>query len=456
MSSKLISKYDTRVPRYTSYPTAPHFHSGIDGETTRNWLQDLPSTQPLSLYVHIPFCKTICWFCGCHTRGANSYTPIAKYLETLKQEIQMVARNLATSHDSEKPLQPVHHLHFGGGSPSILSPQDFRDLVQFLKSEFDFNDDAEIAIELDPRTTTPELISAMAEVGVTRASVGVQDLTPEVQKAINRIQPFDMVRDTILGLKQAGILGINIDLMYGLPHQTIDNVCQTIKQITPLEPDRLAVFGYAHVPWMRKHQKQLAEDSLPGTDERWAQACAARDILVAEGYTAIGFDHFAHPSDDLSVALADGTLNRNFQGYTNDTTSTLIGFGVSGISELPQGYAINDGDLLGYTRSIEAGEHATRRGISVSVDDKARRAIIERLMCDLRVDVASIAAAYDIAMDELREDYALLDDMAKDGLLVREADIITLTETGRPFVRAACAAFDRYFRPGEKKHSKAV
>ncbi len=453
MSSKLISKYDTRVPRYTSYPTAPHFHSGIDGATTHKWLQAIPASQPLSLYVHIPFCKTICWFCGCHTRGANAYSPVAQYLKTLKQEIKMVARTL---NPMGQAPQPVHHLHFGGGSPSILSPDDFRDLVALLKTEFSFRDSAEIAIELDPRTTSAELIAAMADVGVTRASVGVQDLTPKVQEAINRIQPYSMVQETITALRTAGIHGINIDLMYGLPHQTVDNVRETIEQILPLNPDRLAVFGYAHVPWMRKHQKRIAETTLPGTEDRWQQACTARDMLVDAGYAAIGFDHFAHPNDDLAIALKSGSLNRNFQGYTSDTAGTLIGFGASGISELPQGYAINDGDIPGYTQSIESGEHATRRGIAVSVDDKARRAIIERLMCDLRVDVATIAAAYDIAIEQLRKDYDLLDDMAQDGLLTRNNDVISLTEAGRPFVRAACAAFDRYFRPGEQKHSKAV
>jgi len=453
MLSKLISKYDTRVPRYTSYPTAPHFHNQITGETVRGWLQDLPSSQQLSLYIHIPFCETICWFCGCHTRGANTYSPVTKYLKTLKQEIRLIAKTLS---DTGKAPQPVHHLHFGGGSPSILSGDDFRDIMATLRDAFTFRDDAEIAIELDPRTTKPALVQAMADTGVTRASVGVQDLTEKVQKTINRIQPYDMVAATIHNLRDVGIDKINLDVMYGLPYQTVENVQDTIRQLLPLDPARFAVFGYAHVPWMRKHQKNIPEDQLPDTEVRWEQASTARDMLINAGYAAIGFDHYAHPDDDLAIALEKGTLNRNFQGYTSDTANTLIGMGTSGISELPQGYAINDGDIASYTASIENGEQPIRRGIAVSDEDKTRRAIIERLMCDLRVNVASLASAHSFDIEKLRHDYTHLDEMAGDGLLKREGDLVTLTEAGRPFVRSACAAFDHYFMPGEQKHSKGI
>ncbi len=453
MTTELIAKYDSRIPRYTSYPTAPHFHAGVTPGHFHDWLRGLAPTQELSLYLHIPYCESLCWFCGCHTRGASSYAPVAAYIETLKSEIRLIARLLG---GGGRAPQPVRQVHFGGGSPSILAAPDFTDLIEALRRDFRFRDDVEIAVELDPRTTHPDLIAAMAAAGVTRASVGVQDLTPAVQKAIHRIQPYAMVERAIQGLRDAGIAHINVDLMYGLPLQTEANVRDTVTRVLALSPDRLAVFGYAHVPWMRKLQTLIPEDTLPGIAERWAQANAARDLLLSNGYTAIGFDHYAHPEDDLARALANGSLNRNFQGYTSDTATALIGMGASGISELPQGYAVNDGDIAAYAEAIAAGRPATRRGIAFSVEDKARRAIIERLMCDLRVDIAATAALHGIDISDLRADYPRLADMENDGLLVRDGDVVRITESGRPFVRSACAAFDRYLVEGEQRHSRAV
>ncbi|MBN2751839.1 MAG: oxygen-independent coproporphyrinogen III oxidase [Rhodospirillaceae bacterium] len=453
MPTELIAKYDARIPRYTSYPTAPHFHAGITAEMFRGWLSALAPTQELSLYLHIPYCEVLCWFCGCHTRGAPSYGPVANYLSSLKQEISMVASHLGKG---TRAPQPIRYLHFGGGSPSILSAPDFEDLMGMLRDAFSFHDTTEIAIELDPRTTQPDLIASMARCGVRRASVGVQDLTPTVQKAIHRIQPFSMVERTITGLRDVGINHINVDLMYGLPHQTQANIRETIEKILPLAPDRLAVFGYAHVPWMRKLQNLIPEAALPGAPERWAQACLAREMLLSAGYVEIGFDHYAHPSDDLAIALSKGTLNRNFQGYTSDNTTALIGMGASGISELPQGYAVNDADIAGYAATIATNTFATKRGIAVSVEDKARRAIIERLMCDLRVDVAATATLHGVDISDLRNAYARLSEMENDGLLTRSGDIVAMTEAGRPFVRSACAAFDRYLVAGEQRHSRSV
>ncbi|MGE4527098.1 MAG: oxygen-independent coproporphyrinogen III oxidase [Rhodospirillaceae bacterium] len=453
MPTELIAKYDARIPRYTSYPTAPHFHAGVSPEVFGGWLDALSPAQELSLYLHVPYCEVLCWFCGCHTRGTTTYTPVASYLDTLKREIRLIGERLGAG---DRAPQPVRHLHFGGGSPSILAAEDFAGLMADLRSAFTYRDDAAIAIELDPRTTRPELVAAMAKAGVTRASVGVQDLTPKVQKAIHRIQPFSVVEKTITALRAVGIDHINVDLMYGLPYQTQDNVRDTIGRILTLAPDRLAVFGYAHVPWMRKHQNLIAEDTLPDAPERWDQAMLARELLLAAGYVEIGFDHYARPEDDLALALAAGTLNRNFQGYTSDTATALIGIGASGISELPQGYAVNDGDIAAYKESIAAGQYATRRGIAVSVEDKARRAIIERLMCDLRVDVAATAALHGVDISDLRADYPRLTEMESDGLLTRSGDIVAMTEAGRPFVRSACAAFDRYLVAGEQRHSRAV
>ncbi len=449
MRLDLVSKYDRRIPRYTSYPTAPHFNPAIGADMYRGWLSGLSPTTELSLYLHIAYCAEMCWFCGCHTKISRKYAPIADYMDVLHQEIDQVAACLPAR-------MPVRHVHFGGGSPTILTPEDFTAAIQKLRDTFTLIPGAEIAVEIDPRTTNEAYCDALAACGITRASLGVQDFNPTVQAAINRIQPYEMVERVVGWLKERNITDINLDLIYGLPHQTTESLLQTIDQATELAPRRVSLFGYAHVPWMKKHQTLIPEESLPTQEQRWEQYEQSSARLVAHGFVAIGLDHFAAPDDMLSRALADGQLHRNFQGYTTDASTALIAFGASGIGFLPQGYAANAVDIHAYKNTIRAGELAITRGIEISADDLFRRDIIERLMCDLHVDLAIVAARHGRDPKSLLPELHSLLPMQADGLLVVDGYSVRMTDEGRPLVRAACAAFDQYLQAGEQRHSKAV
>lgn len=444
----LQTKYDLRLPRYTSYPTAPHFHAGVDASVVKGWLKELNPQVPLSLYFHIAYCAEMCWFCGCHTRITKKYNPVADYLGVLFKEIDLVAQALPTT-------MPVKHIHFGGGSPTVLTPEDFVGLMRHIRSRFAVGG-GEVAVELDPRTATEEYVKALAEAGVTRASIGVQDFNPKVQAAINRIQPFEISFNTAQWLRANGITEVNMDLVYGLPYQTAESVLETIDKAMEIAPVRIALFGYAHVPWMKKHQKLIPEDVLPDAKERWRQYLAATRRLVENGYVAIGLDHFALPSDPMAQAVMNGQLHRNFQGYTTDDADILIGMGASGISSLPQGYAANELGIEAYKRAINSGQLAFNRGIAISDEDRLRRAIIERLMCDLEVDVAAVAAKFGRKGEEFAGDIASLEPMIEDGILNIEGLKVRMTPDGRPLVRAACAAFDKYLKRGETRHSRAV
>jgi oxygen-independent coproporphyrinogen-3 oxidase len=449
MRSDLAAKYDLRVPRYTSYPTAPHFSPAIGAERYGAWLGQLPEATKLSLYLHIAYCAEMCWFCGCHTKITQRYAPIADYLDCLWREIDLVVAKLPTR-------MAASHIHFGGGTPSILTPEDFVATIDRLRERFLLTGNAEIAVELDPRTADETYIKAMTRAGVNRASIGVQDFNPVVQKAINRIQPYDVTARVIAWLREQGIADINMDLIYGLPYQTEASLAETIGLAVEFAPRRIALFGYAHVPWMKKHQTLIPEDALPGIDERWRQYEGAAKQLIAAGYVQVGLDHFAVASDPMAVALKERRLHRNFQGYTTDGAEVLIGFGASGIGSLPQGYVGNETTIHGYKDLIRAGKLATARGIAVDQDDLLRRTLIERLMCDLTLDIDALCASFDTDPTQFDEDIARLAPMREDGLVLIEGRRLTMTDEGRPLVRAACAAFDRYLHQGEMRHSRAV
>lgn len=304
MTLAIASKYDLRVPRYTSYPTAPHFGPQVDAAVYREWLSALDPAEEISLYFHVPFCESLCWFCGCHTKIVRRYEPVANYLDTLFAELDLVADILPARFR-------VRHIHWGGGSPTMLQPDDWRRGAERLNSRFDIATDAEIAVEMDPRTATEGSVAALAQVGVNRASIGVQDFDPAVQHAINRVQPFEVTARVIDWLRDHGIGNINMDLMYGLPHQTLAGVESMVEKAVSLRPSRVAVFGYAHVPWMKSHQRLIQEEALPGADDRWKQFGRISDRLVAAGYVAIGLDHFALPGDSLAVAMAEGRLRKS-------------------------------------------------------------------------------------------------------------------------------------------------
>ena len=328
MEAQILSRYaDRPLPRYTSYPTAPHFSAGVDGDVYRDWLGAVRADSAASLYLHIPFCRSMCWYCGCHTTVTARDAPIAQYLAALHREIDLVA-------DALPGRVTAQHIHFGGGTPTLMKPEQFGLLMGRLRDCFDIAADAEVAIEIDPRTLDPAMIDALAEGGVTRASLGVQSFDPVVQLAINRVQSFDETKQAIEGLRAAGIAAVNFDLIYGLPHQTIKSCIETAVQALELAPDRFAVFGYAHVPQFKLHQRKIQESALSDCATRFAQSEAIAAVLVGAGYVRIGLDHFARPEDELTCAFGAGTLHRNFQGYTTDGCDTLLGFGASSIGRL--------------------------------------------------------------------------------------------------------------------------
>jgi oxygen-independent coproporphyrinogen III oxidase len=449
MRADLAAKYDLRVPRYTSYPTAPHFGPGVGAAAYGKWLGEMPADMPLSLYLHIAYCAEMCWFCACNLKITKRYEPVADYMECLWREIELVATRLPAR-------MTARHVHFGGGTPTILTPADFTATVERLRKNFAFARDAEIAVELDPRTTDRDYVRAMVAAGVTRASMGVQDFNPKVQEAVNRIQPYDITARVFDWLRADGVTEINMDLIYGLPYQTVASVVETIDLAVGLAPRRIALFGYAHVPWMKKHQRLIPEEALPDIGQRWQQYDAAAARLIESGYVVVGLDHFARADDEIARALIEGRLHRNFQGYTTDAAPALIGLGASGIGSLPQGYVANDPSIHAYKQLVRQGQLATSRGIAISDDDRLRRTLIERLMCDLRVDVDAIARSFGADATQFDPDIAALADMEADGLLVRTGRRVAMTDEGRPLVRAACARFDRYLKAGETRHSKAV
>lgn len=436
------------VPRYTSYPTAPHFSDAVGPTTTAEWLGGLSVATRLSLYLHVPYCRELCSYCGCHTRATRKSEPLDAYAAILSREIDLVAR--------KTPARTVIHAHWGGGTPSMLGGARLLGMTDALRSRFAFAPDAEISIELDPRYVDEELVDALAIGGFSRVSLGVQDFNPHVQKAIGRVQPFETVARAVALLRQRGFGAINLDLMYGLPHQTEEDVIRTAELAASLEPSRLAIFGYAHAPWFAKRQQLIDSAALPGAAERLRQAAAARNALVGQGFSVIGLDHFARPDDPLAVAARAGKLRRNFQGYTTDQAEALLPFGASSIGRLPQGYVQNAPDVGSWRRAIEAGRLATVKGVAFSREDLARAAVIERLMCDFSVDYGEIAAqmlgdvgAFDAAEVDLSQ-------LIREGVAIREGRRVMVTEAGRPFMRLVASAFDAYLPARAARHSVAV
>ncbi|MEM6463981.1 MAG: oxygen-independent coproporphyrinogen III oxidase [Pseudomonadota bacterium] len=446
----LFERLERPTPRYTSYPTAPHFHAGVDGACYRNWLGSLESGSALSLYIHIPFCDRLCWFCGCTTKQTRKYKPIERYLQSLFKEIATVASTVPAG-------IPVTALHLGGGSPTMLAPTDFAALAEQIRTRFHLRSDAEISIEMDPNDLEEEKYDAMARFGMTRASLGVQDFDPHVQEAINRPQSFEQTRCVVEAMRERGVQSVNLDVLYGLPHQTRKTIEDTVEKTISLTPDRIALFGYAHVPWIKKHQKMIDEAALPGTIERFRQANLAAELLEANGYRRIGMDHFALEHDEMSEAERNGTLNRNFQGYTTDKADALIGLGASSIGKLPQGYVQNTPSTHDYQRRVDTeGGLATVRGIALSEDDRVRGWIIERLMCDFGFSKDQIRSEFaDCSEAVLHEaDSLAAEDM--DGLFVEANGSYAITDAGRPYVRTIAAEFDAYLARGNARHSVSV
>lgn len=448
LKEKILS-YDRPVPRYTSYPTAPHFKESFPRETYVSWLGKLPESANISLYFHIPFCDVICFYCGCHTKATKRYDPVSEYVDYLLKEIDMIA-----------PLIPAHvrvqHLHFGGGSPTILSPDDFKRIMDKVHSYFTFTDDAELALEGDPRGMDNDKLRAYKESGINRVSLGVQDFDDKVMTSINRVQPYEVVRDCVERMRSAGIHNLNMDFIYGLPFQTLETTRDTITKALSIAPDRLALFGYAHVPWMKKHMRLIDEATLPDKSLRYDLFETAADMLEHAGFEAIGIDHFAHADDSMAVKTHEGKLRRNFQGYTTDAADALIGFGVSSIGEMPDGYVQNLSHNILYKDVLGKGAIPIYRGYELTHVDKLHKAAIEQLMCHFRLDVGGICKAYGFSEDAADNCFDYLHDLVNDDLVNIDGRIITINPQARQIARIAAAAFDAYLHQGQGRHSQAV
>ena len=450
MKPEWIPFATAKVPRYTSYPTAVEFSPEVGADTAWRWAGLTPADRPISAYLHVPFCEKLCWYCGCHTTVPNGYHRIARYVSTLHREIDLWAEALG-EHGG------VGHLHFGGGSPNALSADDFFAVTEHLRSALALREDAEIAVELDPRSLTAERIGAMAAAGVNRASLGVQTFDLHVQKAVNRIQPPEMIQDCIEGLRIAGITAINVDLMYGLPYQRVDDLADMAAFCSRNGVSRVAVFGYAHVPWFAKHQRAIDDAALPGLTERAQQADAIADALQAAGYVRIGLDHFARPDDALTGAAAAGRLRRNFQGYTDDPYETLVGIGPSAISAFAEGFVQSTRRNDHWRQAIDAGRLPSERGIALSADDRLRGRVIEALMCNLTADVGAICEDMGFAADTLDQGLINAAALSEAGLCEVRDRVVAVPDDARMLIRNVARCFDA-FAPvdGAGRHAMAV
>jgi oxygen-independent coproporphyrinogen-3 oxidase len=438
-----------RLPRYTSYPTAPHFSGTIGPETYAEWLKAVPRHASASLYLHVPFCRSMCWYCGCHTTIARRDEPISVYAAALRCELDLVSRRI------ERRMK-VDHIHFGGGTPTIMAPELFLDLIGAIRHAFFVLPSAEIAIEIDPRTLMGRMVEALGLAGVNRASLGVQSFDPIVQRAINRVQSFEETTEAVTSLRRSGIAGINFDLIYGLPYQTVASCLDTVRRCVELRPDRFSVFGYAHVPSFKKHQRKIAEAWLPGSLERLDQSYAIANALKEAGYLQIGLDHFALPSDAMAAAQRDGRLRRNFQGYTTESSNILLGFGASAIGHLPQGYVQNEVNIRAYSETIAGGKLATVKGYALTGDDRLRAEIIERIMCDFGVDLDAICARHGSAPLEMLKSSPRLRDLISSGVVEVDGASLAVKNDSRFLVRSVAAAFDAHLDGSKQLHSRAV
>ena len=450
MRPDLVECYgEERLPRYTSYPTTPHFSKSVGPSTYAAWLTTVPSHSTASLYLHVPFCRAMCWYCGCHTSVAKQDDIIESYTSAMREEIDLVSRQLCHR-------LRVRHVHFGGGTPTILKSAAFIQLVTLLRRSFDIGREAEIAVEIDPRTLDKAMIAALKLAGVNRASIGVQSFDPVVQRAINRVQSFAQTAAATAALRNIGVRGINFDLIYGLPHQTVASCLDTVLRSAEMQPERFSIFGYAHVPGFKSHQRRIEEAALPKGAERYRQFEAMAAALCDMGYRRIGLDHFCRPEDTMSVAQSRGTLRRNFQGYTTDTSDVLLGFGASAIGRLGQGYVQNEVGTRAYAQALASGSLATVRGHTLTNDDRMRGEIIERIMCDFGADIGHICERYRQMPDRFLASSARLKDLIASGVATLRGSNLRVVGDARFLVRSVAATFDHHLDASGALHSRAV
>jgi oxygen-independent coproporphyrinogen III oxidase len=444
----VIAKYDGFGPRYTSYPTADRFHAGftvadyVRALQTRN---DQRPAQPLSLYVHLPFCNTICFYCACNKVITKDHGRSAKYIGYLGREIAIVSGLV-------EGAPPVQQLHWGGGTPTFLAHEEMAELMLMLRDGFSFARDAEISIEVDPRKVSADTIAFLGSLGFNRISVGIQDFDPAVQRAVNRIQTEEETRTVIDAARAHGFSSINADLIYGLPKQTVDGFGATLDKVIAVAPDRIALYSYAHVPHLFKPQRRIAVDELPTPEAKLSILSLAIDKLGAAGYTYIGMDHFAKPTDELATAQRERKLHRNFQGYSTKPDCDLIGLGISAIGKIGRTYAQNVKTLDQYYERLDAHALPIARGIALDADDVLRRSVIQSLMCDFKLEIGAIEAAYGIRFaDYFSTELAALQPLADDGLVTLDHDAVDVTPRGRLLVRTIANRFDRHLREASQR-----
>lgn len=442
-----IGLFDTRVPRYTSYPPANHFNDSVGPDIARQWIKAIPSGSRVSLYVHIPYCRRLCWFCACRTQGTATNRPLAPYLALLKAELDLIDNMLP-------PDVVLSAIHLGGGTPTLLPPEMLLDIGASLAEFRPWAEDIQVSVEIDPTEVDAARIAALKQIGMTRASIGVQDFDPLVQDAIGRNQSYEQTRDVVTALRAAGIDSVNMDVLFGLPHQTRSRLADSVQRVLSLAPDRVALYGYAHVPWMAKRQVMIPSDALPGAEERLELFDTARRLFVWDGYGEIGIDHFARAGDGLFKAERAGTLRRNFQGYTDDRTDTLIGLGASAISRFPQGYSQNISTSSRYASAISEGHLATERGYAMTQDDSLRATMIEELMCRFEISYDRLAKRTGATKAQIWEMTAELRNRFADHLSVTDK-ALKLTEGSRLIARMAAQTLDTFSMP-EGRHSRAL
>ena len=442
-----LGLFDARVPRYTSYPTAPQFSPTLTTDDLSIWIRSLEPYSKISLYVHVPFCRRLCWFCACRTQGTSTDAPVIAYVNSLEQELELLRSVLPEG-------ITLSRLHWGGGTPTLMPPEQIRRLALKIFEIVPLAEDGEFSVEIDPNEIDESRLDALTEVGMNRASIGVQDFDTHIQAIIGRDQSFEITKSTADAIRARGVRSLNADILYGLPEQTNRRISDSIQKLLTLNPDRIALYGYAHVPWMARRQQMIPSDTLPRPEERLDLFDTARRLLLWDGYEEIGIDHFARPHDGLAKAARSGRLRRNFQGYTDDTSPVLIGLGASSISRFPQGFAQNAPATAQWKKAIEAGKFATSRGHTFTPSDLWRGRAIEALMCDFRL-------SRDELIHEYGADATMLDALIERAVsrfgdfVKRTRDGLAIPPEGQPLTRMIATVFDEYAMD-KAGHSSAV
>ena len=442
-----LGLFDAKVPRYTSYPTAPHFSPDVGADQFAGWISAVPAGGSISLYIHVPFCRRLCWFCACRTQGTQSDAPVAAYVDTLKAELALLGRHLPQG-------VVLSRLHWGGGTPTLLQPAMMEDLARAVFDVAPMGPGAEFSVEIDPNEIDDARLDVLAAAGMNRASIGVQDFDDQIQQTIGRIQSYDVTRRAVEMIRARGIDSLNADILFGLPHQTKARMTESVQKLLSLSPDRVALYGYAHVPWMAKRQQMIPSDALPTPEARLALFDTARRLFLWDGYAEIGIDHFARPEDGLTRALQNGTLRRNFQGYTDDQAEVLIGVGASSISRFPQGYAQNAAATSAHTAAIREGRFSTARGHVFAGEDAMRGRMIEMLMCEFRIDAEEIRDRFGIAAEHLQAMFRSAE-RAFPNMLSISDEALAIKPEARPLTRMIARSFDAYDL-SKAGHSSAI